>query len=444
MQYPRVVIIGETFRLNGGGGITLSNLYKDWPAENIGVITDNISETDRKTKYNYYQLGNEEIKFPFPFNFIQANFQSGPYYFYSENKVDSYISEFKGFAFYLKKKIRPIFDKSLSLLGLSYRFYSINVSETLIEWILKFNPDIIYIQPFLHKTMRFANSLSRKIGIPYAVHIMDDSVKYINKSLIFSRLYQRQIDKDFEQLIRNAKVLLSISEAMSEEYAQRYGLSFLSFRNPIDINKWLPHQKHNLSVSSEVLKIIYTGRLFSPTYHSLIDLCEVINRINRIKAKIFFHIYTHDKNLKFNRAIRKFRGVALHDPVDVDEMPRLIAKYDIFFMCLDFDNRAQKYSQFSISTRTSEGMISGVPILIYAPQNSGMFKYFTKTETGLVVGAKDKDQLEKGILRLWQDIKYRQKLSSNAIRTALSDSNSIKIRENFRRVLSYAKDESTL
>ena len=28
MNYSRVLIVGETFRMNGGGGITLTNLFK--------------------------------------------------------------------------------------------------------------------------------------------------------------------------------------------------------------------------------------------------------------------------------------------------------------------------------------------------------------------------------------------------------------------------------
>jgi len=435
MQYPRVVIIGETFRLNGGGGITITNLFKDWPVENIGVITDHIDETNPNTKYEYYQLGCEEIRFPFPFNFVQTHFQSGPYHFKLKVKNNNSTETAKGLLYNIKKIIRQLFDRILIQLGLAYRFYSVDISKSLKTWIRDFNPDIIYIQPFHHKTMRFGNSLFREIGVPYVVHIMDDSVKYINKSIFLKQVHQRQIEKDFEQLIRNAKVLLSISEAMAEEYSKRYGLSFSPFRNPIDINKWLPYQKSDLSVDSEVLKIIYTGRLFPPTFNSLIDLCEVVDRFNRNGTVIYLHIYTHDKNEKFNTAIKEIRGVAQYNPVDVEEIPQLIAKYDIFFMCLDFDTRALKYSQFSISTRTSEGMISGVPILIYAPQTTALSKYFAKAEAGFVVGDKDKAKLEKGILKLWQDIDCRQRLSSNAIRTALSDSNSINIRENFRKAL---------
>lgn len=441
MNYPRVLILGETFRSDGGGGITLTNLFRDWPYENIGVITDQISVTNPKTNYEYYQLGSEEIKFPFPFNFVQTYFQSGPYQFYFENKHNNSNEHNQSIVFKIKKNIRPFFDKILTLSGLSSFFYSIKISESLKKWILDFQPDIIYIQPFHHKIMRFGNSLYKELKIPYAIHIMDDSVKYINKSIVFKKKLQLQIEKDFEKLICNAKGHLCISEAMSNEYSRRYGKIFLAFRNPVDVDHWLSYQKENMAVNCERLKIIYTGRLFSPTLFSLIDMCRVVDGLNRKNKMVELHIYTHDKNPTFFNSIQQLIGISVNQPVDFKDMPQLIQQYDIYFICLDFNKQAQKYSQFSISTRTSEGMISAVPVLVYAPVNSALFMYFVKTESGCTVGERNIVQLEAAILRLWNDTSYRGCISTNAVRTALSDSNSDTVREEFRKALANIKNE---
>ena len=163
MNYPRILIFGETFRLNGGGGITLTNLFRNWPSENIGVVTDQIAETNPETNYVYYQLGCEEIQFPFPFNFAQTYFQSGPYNFYSEKKlIDSNVYK-QNIVSKIKKNIRPYFDIFLNRTGLLSLFYTINISDPLKKWILDFNPDIIYIQPFHHRIMRLGNMLYKKV-----------------------------------------------------------------------------------------------------------------------------------------------------------------------------------------------------------------------------------------------------------------------------------------
>lgn len=435
MDYFRVLILGETFRLNGGGGITMTNLFLDWPSSNIGVITDRIDETNPQTKYAYYQLGDEEIQFPFPFHFAQNHVQSGPYSFNSKNSPSHSSEPKEGIVSNIKKKVRPYFDKFLNRTGLFLFFYRINLSESLKKWILDFNPDIIYIQPFHYRTMQFGNLLYEQLNIPYAIHIMDDSVKYINKSIVFRKRFQLQIEKDFKKLICHAKVKLCISEAMANEYYERYGKLFSPFRNPIDVSNWLSNQKKIMLVNPENLKIIYNGRLFSPTLFSLIDMCHVVDGLNMKDKKVELHIYTHDSNPEFNKIIQNLKGVKICKTVAVGEIPRLIKQYDIFFLCLDFDMRAQKYSQFSISTRTAEGMISAVPVLLYAPKNTAMFKYFDKYETGCLVGERDSFKLEMAVMKLWNDTAYRSRISDNAVKTALSDSNSAAVREEFRKAL---------
>jgi hypothetical protein len=435
MDYLRVIILGETFRLNGGGGITMTNLFKDWPSSHIGVITDGINETNPLTKYSYYQLGDEEIKFPFPFNFVQNHVHSGPYSFNSGSRQYELGELKRGIIGNIKKKVRPYFDKFLNRTGLFLFFYRITLSESLRKWILDFNPDIIYIQPFHARIMQFGNLLYTQLNIPYAIHIMDDSVKYINQSIVFRKTFQKRIEASFIQLVSNARVRLCISEAMADQYYSRYGKNFLIFRNPIDIDNWMLYQKKDMSVRPEVLKIIYNGRLFSPTVFSLLDMCQVIDRLNDRGKKVELHIYTHDINPTFNKTVQDLKGVKICKTVTVGEIPGIIQQYDIFFLCLDFDMKAQKYSQFSISTRTSEGMISAVPVLLYAPANTAMFKYFNKYKAGCLVGERDTLKLELAVMKLWNDKAYRSMISDNAVKTAMSDSNSATVREEFRKAM---------
>ena len=128
-------------------------------------------------------------------------------------------------------------------------------------------------------------------------------------------------------------------------------------------------------------------------------------------------------------------GVNLKNPVSVDEVPLLVSNYDIFYLCLDFDKKAQEYSRLSLSTRTSEGMISGVPVLIYVPDSSAMSHYFKMHNAGIVVTNQDRSRLEEKIMLLCTDIDLREEVSRNAIKTAISDSRSDFVKESFRNSL---------
>jgi hypothetical protein len=228
---------------------------------------------------------------------------------------------------------------------------------------------------------------------------------------------------------------MCISEAMADEYHKRYSKSFSHFRNPIEIGQWENSRKNNRLFSPESLRIIYTGRTYLPYFESIIDVCSVVDNLNRKNSNVSLDLSPFDVNPSFLKRIRNYRGVNFYKPVESNQIPELICRYDIFLICEDFDENARKYLQFSISTRASEGMISGVPVLIYAPGESALCKYFSKTDSGCIVDERSAKKLEMEILNLWNDSGYRKHISDNAIRTAKTDSNSNFVREEFRRVL---------
>ena len=415
----------------------MTNLFKNWPGEKIGVITDRISETNIHTSYHYYQLGEKEIRFPFPFNLIQRKVPSGEYHFPKSGQGTDEGGRHSLYRKEFKQKARGLLDNILKKTGLIAFFYKIRLSNRLRKWILDFNPDIIYVQPFLHRIMRFGNLLYQELRIPYAVHIMDDSISFINKSVIFRSRVQGLLEKDFRKLIDNASVQMCISEFMASEYHQRYGKAFLAFRNPIEVDNWLPYNYKDLAAGLNQLRIIYTGRLFSPTYESLIDMCRVVDRFNKNGRKVILDIFTYDVNFTFANLIQSLSGINLKKPVDVTEIPSLVHQYDIFFLCLDFNDYAWRYTQFSISTRTSEGMASSVPILMYGPPSSAQYRYFKESRTGYLVGERKHDMLEMAINDLWHNAELRRELSENALKLVIQDNNAVTVREKFRQALDF-------
>ena len=72
-MYKKILIIGETFSEQGGGPITLSNLFKGWPKEKLFVaaLNQKIIKSNFNICENYYCLGKEERKIRFPLSLIK-------------------------------------------------------------------------------------------------------------------------------------------------------------------------------------------------------------------------------------------------------------------------------------------------------------------------------------------------------------------------------------
>ncbi|MDO9256856.1 MAG: hypothetical protein Q7U54_15155, partial [Bacteroidales bacterium] len=388
ISYPKVLILGETFRLNGGGGITLINLFKDWDPACVAVVTEKINETSFQTGCDkFYQLGNMEIRIPFPFNFINKIQTSGDFHVKepSNTNLPSLSSNSsKNSLRKLKFFLEIAYYKILILLGLYNSSYRIVVSDKLLKWIEEYSPDIIYAQPFKFCDMIFARELKEKTGIPLAIHIMDDSVNILNKPNLLYAFWKNKIRNAFEHLVERTDICLSISESMSEEYLKRYNRSFIPFRNPVEISSWEPFVKKNWTLNDEV-NVVYTGRLAVPNINSLFTFCQVIDELNTIGYRINLNIYSIDTNASFLAKINNFRTVHIHKAVKFAQIPALITQFDFAFLPIDFTLKGIKYAQFSVSTKTSEYMISGVPILLFAPENIALTEYARKNKCMFIV-----------------------------------------------------------
>lgn len=440
---PKVLIIGETFRYTGGGGITLINLFKDWNADNLAVVTEKIQETTRETNCNnFYRLGHLEMKFPFPFNLLNKIDDSGDVKLFSPNEASKIKNIVKrNFKSSIKFEFEMTYYRFLIFLGIFNSNYRLKISEQLLNWVKDFSPDVIYAQPFSYKDMVFALELKKASGIPIALHIMDDSVSFSNKPNLFYFHWKNKINNIFKQLVEVADIHLSISEAMSEEYFKRYKKLFQPFRNPIDIDLWTPCIKRQWSIGREV-NIIYTGRLAVPNINALYTFCQAVERINNEVLTVRLHIYSIDRNAKFTAQTSNFQSIRIHEPVPFDKIPSLVTKFDIALLPIDFTKRGIDYAKYSISTKTSEYMISGVPILLFAPKQVALTKYAEKYRTMHVVDENSQEKLFHALKELISDEKLRSSLAMKAMAVAKSESNALNVRKCFREALASFKEKN--
>src|SRR5665647_1571478 len=216
MSLPRVLIFGQPFNRNSGGGITLSNLFNGWEKDKIAVactghMTNNL--TTDICDY-YYQLGNKEHKWVFPFNKFQKHFESGVLKITDDNQEINQVLSKPGIR---KKFVDQIFYPSLRYFGLFYNISSIKLSKEFCEWLNEFKPDILYVQVSERDAILFAQVLQSFLKIPMIIHIMDDWPTTISSKGIFKNYWRKKIDKEFRELLNRASLLMSISDAMASE-----------------------------------------------------------------------------------------------------------------------------------------------------------------------------------------------------------------------------------
>lgn len=432
MNFPRVLIYGQPFNNRHGGGITLSNLFKGWDKSKIAVadtghMMDNVTTDICDT---YFQLGNEEFKWRFPFNYIQRKFPSGLKKF-NNDSIGTPVVEKKKLRYVI---VNNVFYPALEWLGLFHCVSKIEMSSAFKKWLEEYNPEVLYIQVSTREMVLFAIDLVDYLKIPVAIHFMDDWPSTISRRGLFKKYWERKIDVELKTLLNRVDLYLSISDSMSIEYKRRYGKTFIPFHNPIDADKFL-RLPEKLSGNQNEFRILYIGRIGIANRESIFSFSRFISAMNHEPQKILFHIYTPNIGSPELIRIKNLRNVSVFPAVEHKEIPVLLRMYDLLFLPLDFSRNGIKYAKYSMPTKASEYMISGTPILVYSPAETAISQFFIQNECGYCVTTKSSADLGKAVEFLIENEEYRNKISSNAVYIAVNRFDVSKVRVEFQKLI---------
>lgn len=125
---------------------------------------------------------------------------------------------------------------AVKILGEEELFRKFMLTDDLVQWIKKFDPEIIYCHIASLSQTRFVTQVIRKFDIPICIHIMDDWFFHKYQRGIFGTFLRREFHRQYTYIIKKSAVRMAIGKEMSLEYERRYGYPFIPFANAIDCN----------------------------------------------------------------------------------------------------------------------------------------------------------------------------------------------------------------
>ena len=263
-KMPKVLIIGQPFNNDTGGGITLSNLFAGWDRERLAVVCSGYLINDN-TSYdrcrNYYQIGHLEHRWTFPFSVLKRKYYSGPVNPVANPAPSPLIG--KDGSSWRKKLITEHFHPLMSFLGIQDFLSSVKLSPQLCRWIDQFEPDVVYAQATSRQGILFCKMVQEYVKKPFVFHMMDDWPLMLKEEGILGRYWEKKVHSEIQDLFDNAQLLLSISDRMAIEYKQRYGKNFITFHNPIDLTFWSRYRKTDFNLKKRP-SLLYAGRVPLP------------------------------------------------------------------------------------------------------------------------------------------------------------------------------------
>lgn len=425
MDRPKILIFGQSFNSNTGGGITLSNLFCDWNKEELAVLCTshalgNISEGICD---NYYFIGSDENSWSFPFKYLQRSSPSGNLSFSKFKNSNSFIIN-PGLR---SQIVNRVFYPFLQWSGLVHVISRISLTDSLIDWVNNFKPDILYIQVSTRESLKFGLLLSHQLKIPYVVHQMDDWISSVGYNGFMGNFWKNKIESEFRVLVQGADSCMSISDLMGKHYEKRFGKKFVTFHNPVDLNKWLPIQKYKRKKKREVI-ILYAGRTGFGIGTSLKSFASAVEQYNQTsELDVNFYIQT----LEELSWVRSFKHTFYKELIPYDELPQLFQNVDLLLLPCDFSGKAIRFLRLSMPTKAPEYMISGTPILVLAPKETAIYQYSKEMGWAFTSESDEVDHLVKVLTNILNDDGKNLSMVKKAMNIAIERHSGPAVRASF-------------
>ena len=371
----------------------------------------------------------------FPFNKLQKQFKSGDLIINDENLKNDKSRHKRSIRKYL---VNHLFYPLLKYFGLYYNISSIKLSVDFCQWLKEFKPEILYVQASERDAILFAQELHTFLKIPMIIHVMDDWPSTISDRGLFKKYWHSKIDKEFRGLLNKASLLMSISDEMANEFEDRYGKKFITFHNPVNIDFWKQHQRNEYNLNCQPT-ILYAGRIGIGIESSLELIAKSIHNVNKeLGMSIKFILQTQKKLFWFN----KYNCIDHRPFASYNDLPKIFSEADILILPYDFSQKSMNYIKYSMPTKAPEYMISGTPILVFAPEMTTIVKYAQKYKWAKVITEKEGLGLEKGIKFLIQNKIARETIAANAKEIAQTKHNSHIITNHFREIICALKNNA--
>lgn len=401
----RILVVTDVlWRDDNGVGNSYSNIFKNFPDAEIANICCQQGVSNNRISSKCFQISEISILK----NLKSATNPSG-----AVEKEAIEASE-KGkesnlFSF-IKKSRLQIFFWLRNCIWKFGRWKSVELKK----FIDDFQPDLIFAQ--LQDKMYLNNLVSyvqHYTGKPLCLYAWDDiySLKQFSLSPLFwiDRFMQR---RSIRKVVRQSQILYTISEVQKMEYAKS-----LKVRTELLYKGYLfedePQFNDKPEGAAKVLRIVYTGNLYSGRYVTLHHVCEALKKINLGGKKAELFIYSATNLSKKQIARLNVEGSSYFmGKISEQEVQELQKDADILLHLEPFSLKGSLLCRLSFSTKLVDYFYNAKCIFAVGHKRCASMQYLKKYNAAVTI--EDFDSVEISLRELIEQSEMRAVYAHNA------------------------------
>lgn len=359
-MYKRLLVIGNNcFSQENSNGRTMSGFVKGWPIDHIAQF------------YTYNELPNSDV----------CN-----NYFRVTDK-QALLSIFKGpvagkiiFTKFIQKP--PILKKSLAKyrnpLVLLLRNFIWNIGfwkgKHFMNWVNEFNPEVIFAQAGdTAFRLKIATDLAKEKNIPLVVYNSEgyyfkryNYMKDARLTKLFYPLFINNFRNQLRKTVEYAAHTFYSCESLKEDFDLEFNMPSSVIYTASDITPTINYEE------KKNLKLSYIGNLGLNRHKSLIELANVIQRID---PTLTLDIYGKCPTDNILKAFKDCSAISYKGFINYNAVKDVIASSDILFHVENFENFYIEDLKYGFSTKIADSLMSGKCFFIYAPESLACTKY---------------------------------------------------------------------
>ena len=243
-----------------------------------------------------------------------------------------------------------------------------------------FLPDIIYTILGSVGYAQLVLAVKKRFGIPVVLHFMDEGATIPDTGNLLSGFVRWRYNHVLRAVLSQTKARPnSISEPMNRAYTKRYGKSFQTFMNTIDLD----HYPARTDLApGKTIRLAYTGAVLPYSQaDSLHDISRAVKELHRQGVKIRLDVYSSLRLFKESlKGMADAASVYVHEAIsNDDDYFRMLKEADIPDSRRSISPDAASIRALFATRcrrRVPSYLCSGTPILVYGPseaaQNCGL------------------------------------------------------------------------
>jgi len=255
-------------------------------------------------------------------------------------------------------------------------------NEKLKLWLDTYSPDFVFVHcsssAFI---LEIAMFVSDYLHIPLIFEIADDYffIKHSPVSL-FNRLYQQKYAITFKRIMAMASGVIYLSDKMKNKYDSFFDKNGTS----VYLSSYFTATGKQ---TSEKKCFQYFGNLGYGRRRTILRLGREIS-----KYGVNIHVHLPPTQNAVNRLSGKEKGIKDEGSLEYEGVLKEMRNTDVLVYIETFQKKKAEEIELSLSTKISDYLASGIPILAVGSPKTGSISFLKKTKSAFVID--DKSKLE--------------------------------------------------